>query len=59
MKVVLSKLSLDSVEINALTFDCDINGGSDSPTPVPQDVPAGQDSELYCDLRVISIKCHL
>ena len=57
MKEGLNPLSLNSLEIYAPTFECDIDGVSDSPKSAHQDIPPGP--EPHTALRVISINCHL
>ena len=51
MKEVFTELSLDSLEILALTFEFDIDIDSDIPKSYYQDIPQGPDSDRHIDLK--------
>ena len=50
MKETFNQLPLESIKIYAPNFECNVDGGSDSPTTNDQDLPPGSDSTLQSDL---------
>ena len=51
MKVAIIQLFLDISEINAPIFACNIDCGSNSPSPVNQNVPPKSDIALQPDFK--------
>ena len=47
------------MKIYVLDFDCDTDGGSESPTATDQDVSIRPYTALQTNLRSVSINCYL